>query len=73
MINCIGESTSSHLAKVQITKVRVTVYKTLAKEFYLSAKEHTFYARQIDCERAKPQDLAYDAIMGLYAISRARV
>lgn len=69
----MGESVAWSLAKVNITKVRMTIYKTIDKEFFLASKEPSWYARQIGYERPKPANLAYDASMGLYAISRARV
>jgi hypothetical protein len=62
------------LSQVKISRVELTVYRTLSDSLYRSSKsEPAHYFRQIGVDQHQPEDVAYDAIMSLYAISRARV
>jgi len=67
-------SSDCSLSLVQFKRVDLTVYRTLASGSYrASKKEQAFYFRQIGFDQPHPEDVAYDALMSLYAISRARV
>jgi len=45
LINCLGETETCLISNLLIKKVRLTVYKTLGKEFYLASKNNSWYSR----------------------------
>jgi len=62
------------LTSVQIKRVQLSLYRTLDPAMYKqSRKEPSFYFKQIGCQLTQPNEVAYEALMSLYAISRARV